>query len=131
MSTVNEIFKAAEDNINSILAVKGNKYFRNLMEAAYMPEKKLLLPEGKPPYKVNAMHPAQVEPGIFWQIARKLDVFQRPEMKQVRREMQFIQALESLSAEDAEILLAIKEQKLHKKFKGLTLKKLTEIGYFA
>lgn len=130
MSTVTEIFNAAEDNINSIIAVKANKYFRNLMDAAYKPEKKLLLPEGTPPYKVNAMHEAQVEPGIFWQIARKLDVFQRPEMKQVRREMQFIQALESLSAIDAEILLAIKEQKLHKKFKGLTLKKLTEIGYF-
>jgi hypothetical protein len=130
MSTVNEIFKAAEDNINSILAVKANKYFRNLMEAAYVPEKKLLLPDGNPPYKPNGMHEAQVEPGIFWQIARKLDVFQRPEMKQVRREMQFIQALESLSAQDAEILLAIKDQKLHKKFKGLTLKKLTEIGYF-
>lgn len=130
MSTVTEIFNAAEDNINSILTVKGNKYFRNLMDAAYKPEKKFLLPEGTPPYKVNAMHEAQVEPGIFWQIARKLDVFQRPEMKQVRREMQFIHALESLSAIDAEILLAIKEQKLHKKFKGLTLKKLTEIGYF-
>lgn len=130
MSTVTEILKAAEDNINSILPHKGNKYLRNLMEAAYVPEKKFLLPEGNPPYKPNGMHEAQVEPGIFWQICKKIDIFQRPEMKTVRREMQFIQALESVSAIDAEILLAVKDQKLAKKFKGLTLKKLTEIGYF-
>lgn len=130
MSTVTEILKAAENNINSILSHKDNRYLRNLMTAAYIPEKKFLLPEGTPPYKVNAMHAGQVEPGIFWQICKKIDIFQRPELNKMKREMQFILALESLSAGDAEILLAVKEQTLHKRFKGLTRKKLTEIGYF-
>lgn len=129
-ATITEILKAAEDNINTLVPLKGNKYLRNIMEAAFLPEKKLILPDTTPPYKINAMHEAQVEPGVFWQIARKLDIFQRGDMIPAKREMQFIHALESLSAGDAEILLAVKDQKLSKKFKGITLKRLTEIGYF-
>lgn len=132
MSNVYEILKAAEDNIESIKQHVGNKYLRNLMEAAYLPEKKLQLPEGTPPFTPNSMEQAQVEPGVFWQICKKLDVYQRKyePPTSIKIETSFIQALETLSKEEAEILLAVKEQKLHKLLKGVTLAKLQGVGYF-
>jgi hypothetical protein len=100
------------------------------MEAAYIPEKKFVLPEGLPEFKGNLQHPDQIS-GAFWQIAKKLDTFQRAELPAIRRESIFIQSLESLSAIDAKILIAVKEQTLHKMFKTLTLKNLKAVGYFA
>lgn len=135
MATITEILTAAENDIRSIMQHKDNRYLRGMLECAYIKEKAMTLPEGEPPFKANSMEEAQVEPGIFWQIAKKIDMFQRdmktmPKMTQVRIENSFIQALESLSAKDAQILIAIKNQTLHKIFKGVTLKALKEVGYF-
>lgn len=129
MNTIHEILTAAEDNIESILAHKDNKYLRNLMEAAYFPEQKLVLPEGVPPYKVNMQHEQQLR-GAFWQIAKKIENFQRTDITATRRESIFIQALESLPEIEVKILLACKEQTLHKLYKGLTKSRLVTIGYF-
>lgn len=129
MDTINEILTAAEDNIDSILQHKGNTYLRNFMEAAYFPEKKFVLPEGVPPYKVNEQHEQQLR-GAFWQIAKRINLFQRTDITPARRESIFIQALESLPKVEVDILIACKEQKLHKIYKGVTLTRLTNIGYF-
>lgn len=130
MSNISEILSAANTDINTLKQHIGNKYLRNLMEAAYIPEKKFVLPEGLPEFKGNLQHPDQIS-GAFWQIAKKLDTFQRAELPAIRRESIFIQSLESLSAIDAKILIAVKEQTLHKMFKTLTLKNLKAVGYFA
>jgi hypothetical protein len=130
MSNISEILSAANTDINTLKQHIGNRYLRNLMEAAYIPEKKFVLPEGLPEFKGNLQHPDQIS-GAFWQIANKLDTFQRAELPAIRRESIFIQSLESLSAIDAKILIAVKEQTLHKMFKTLTLKNLKAVGYFA
>lgn len=132
MSSVHEILTAAEDNINTIVQHVDNAYLRNLLDAAYLPEKKLKLPSGVPPYKINAMHEGQVSPGVFWQICRKLDVFNKvhDKLTSVRVETNFIHSLESLSAQDSKVLIAVKEQNLHTVFKGLTYEKLKSVGYF-
>jgi hypothetical protein len=130
MSNISEILSAANTDINTLKQHIGNRYLRNLMEAAYIPEKKFVLPEGLPEFKGNLQHPDQIS-GAFWQIAKKLDTFQRAELPAIRRESIFIQSLESLSAIDAKILIAVKEQTLHKMFKTLTLKNLKAVGYFA
>lgn len=129
MSTINEILKAAEDNPKSIMNHMGNKYLRSFMEAAYLTEKKLTLPEGDPPFKTNLQHEFQVPSGVFWQFAKKIDLFQRPDIGP-KLEQQFILQLESMSEVEAKIVLAAKDQKLNKMFKGLTLKVLKEVGYF-
>lgn len=130
MSTINEILVAAEDNINTIMTVKDNRYLRNLLECAFIKEKKMNLPPGIPPYKVNAQHEAQTPPGIFWQIAKKIDLLQSKNIKPMRQEMIFIQALETLADTDADTLIHIKDQTLSEKFKGLTYTKLKNVGYF-
>lgn len=129
MSTISEILSAANTDINTLKQHIGNKYLRNLLEAAYIPEKKFVLPEGIPPFKENPQHPDQLS-GSFWQIAKKIENLQRMDITPIRRESLFIQDLESLSAIDAKILIAVKEQTLHKMFKTLTLKNLKAIGYF-
>jgi len=129
MSNISEILSAANVDINTLKQHSGNKYLRNLMEAAFIPEKKFVLPEGLPEFKGNLQHPDQIS-GAFWQIAKKLDTFQRADLPAIRRESIFIQSLESLSAIDAKILIAVKEQTLHKMFKTLTMKNLKAVGYF-
>jgi hypothetical protein len=132
MATIVEILKAAEDNIQSIMQHKDNTYLRNFMRAAYISNRKLQLPETDPPYKINAMEEAQVPSGVFWQVCKKIEIFQKTYEKAatVRVENSFIQALESVSAKEAEIILAAKNQTLHKIYKGVTLEALTKVGYF-
>lgn len=129
MSNISEILSGADKNISTITQYAGNRYLRNLMEAAYIPEKKFILPDGTPPFKENPQHPDQIS-GAFWQIAKKLETFQRADLPSLRRESIFIQALESLSEIDAKILVAVKEQALHKMYKNLTLGNLKAVGYF-
>lgn len=135
MASVMEILHAAEDDIRTIMIHKDNRYLRNLMEAAYIPEKKLTLPAGAPPFTPNPMHEAQVNPGIMWQACAKINQFQRDTSKYTksmlaRTENQFIQTLESVSAVEAHVILAVKDQQLDKLIKNLTYARLVEVGYF-
>lgn len=130
MAYVKEILDAANTNIDSLKEHFGNQYFRNLMEAAYDVDKKFLLPEGTPPFKPSKLHEGQTT-GQFWQIAKRLDVFYRSDVKSIVREHSFIGALEALSENEAKILIAIKEQSLDKLYTNLTLESLRKIGYFA
>lgn len=130
MDLVSDILKDANKNPQSILKHKGNKYLRNLMEVAYIPEKKMLLPEGDPPYKKNEELSPVVTGGAFWQICRKMDIFLKENLKPIMREGQFITALENVSEEDAQILLKAKDQKMQELFPELSYEKLKDIGYF-
>lgn len=129
MDTVLDILKSADKDINSMKAYIGNHYLRNLIEAAFLPEKKFILPEGTPPFKVFSGN-AEVTKGVFWQICKKLDIFQRADVKSLVRERQFINAIESVSKEDADILLAVKDQTLSNIFPNITVETLNSIGYF-
>jgi hypothetical protein len=129
MATIQEILVNANKNIETIKAHVGNNYLRALMEAAYVKEKKLLLPEGDPPFKKPDIHPDQVG-GTMWQIAKKIDIFRRADAVTIKRENAFIQALESVSEMDAKILLAVKDQTLDKLFPALTVEELKRVGYF-
>jgi hypothetical protein len=116
-------------DIRKIIPHKNNKYLRNLIEAAFFDGKKFLLPEGMPEYKPAQGHADQTS-GAFWQIAKKIDVFTRKDIPNTRREVLFIQAVESLTEVDAKILVHVKEQTLDKMFPNITKKSLTDVGYF-
>lgn len=98
-----------------------NVYLKNIFEAAFIPENKFILPEGTPPYKPSPLPSAQVH-GAMWSVCKKLNIFWRADLTPLRRESLFITSLESVSAEEVQVLLAIKEQKLHKLYSGITLK---------
>lgn len=73
---------------------------------------KFLLPRGAAPYKPSDFHDAQ---GMLYTEARKLYLFVEggnPNLTQLKREMLFINFLESLDPKDAELVVSIKDKKL-------------------
>lgn len=125
--TIEDILEDGNKDIKSMLQYKNNTYFMNLLNSAYDPNKKFVLPEGEPAYKKSGLHRTIVK-GMFWQICRKIDVFRNTQMKQLARESHFIAALESLSDQGALIMLHVKDQSLDKLYPNLTKEALTEIG---
>jgi hypothetical protein len=108
-----------------IAAIKANDSYplRVILQAAYDPNVKWLLPEGTPPYKVND-HLDQE--GVLIREARMITYFVQgfhPNLSQSKREIMFIQLLENVAPKDAELLCTIKDKK---NIKGITLQHVTE-----
>lgn len=88
-----------------------------ILQYAFDPNIKWLLPAGKVPYKPS-IHD---ERGVLYREAKKLYLFVEggnPNLKQTRREFLFIQLMETLDPNDAKLLESIKDKKLP--YKGMT-----------
>lgn len=127
--SVEDILDEINKDLNNAKKYIGNKYLRNLLEVALVEDKKMFLPEGDPPFKQVDISP-QVTKGAFWQICRKIDTFTRKDIPAIKRESQFISALESIGESGAKILLASKDQKLNLIYENITLENLKQVGYF-
>lgn len=116
----------------SLLTTKyrGNSALKIVFEYAFLPEKKFLLPDGDPPYKPDAA-PIGMNPAILTQELRRFYVFLRDDLKPIKREALFISLLESVHPSEAELIISIKDQKLHKKYKKITRKAVAEAGFVA
>lgn len=109
---------------------KGNAALRIVFEYAFLPEKKFLLPEDEPPYRPDAA-PIGMSPAILTQELRRFYVFLRKDLKPIKREALFISLLESVHPSEAKLILAIKDQKLHKLYKKITRKVVETAGFIA
>jgi hypothetical protein len=109
---------------------KSNAALRIVFEYAFMPEKKFLLPEDEPPYRQDAA-PIGMSPAILTQELRRFYIFLRKDLKPIKREALFISLLESVHPSEAELIIAVKDQKLHKKYKKITRKLVEEAGFIA
>jgi len=103
-----------EDNNKKIeyLRQQDNPTLRMVLQYAYSPSIKWLLPEGNPPYKENQLVDQQSR---LYTEARKFYLFVEggnPNLKQIRREFLFIELLEVVDPKDAVLLLAMKDKKL-------------------
>jgi hypothetical protein len=109
-----------------ILRVNDSQALRTILTACYNPNVKWLLPEGVPPYTPSNL--TDIE-GRLYNEAKHLYLFVEggnPNLKQVRREQLFIQMLESIDAEDAKLLIGVKDSKLP--YKSIT-KKLVQDAF--
>lgn len=124
-----EMLKDINDDTSCVERYKGNAALRILFEYAFLPSKKFCLPEGKPPFKQDAA-PIGMSPSNFVQELRRLYIF-TPErdLNQVRRETLFIQLLEGLHPDEAEILIAVKDQRLSELFPNITPSLLVDAGF--
>jgi len=109
--------KKREEKVN---ALRNNNTFpvRTVLQGAFDPRIKWLLPEGIPPYKVNDLVDQE---NVLIRDSRKLIYFVENSghnLKPLKRETMFVEFLESLAPKDAELILAIKDKKLP--FKGIT-----------
>ena len=95
---------------------------RQILKGAFDPKIKWDLPEGTPPYKVNDA-PAGTEHTTLHTESRRLWHFVEgadQKLSKSKKEIMFIQMLEGLHADDAKLLIAVKEKELNKMYKGLT-----------
>jgi hypothetical protein len=91
---------------------------RTILQGALDERIKFLLPPGTPPYKPSEMLDNQ---NVLKHDARKLVYFVEggaPNLRQSKREMIFIELLESVARKDAELLIAVKDKKFP--YKGIT-----------
>ena len=125
--TVHEIFTKinnAKDKTGKIAILKqfDNQAMRQLLKAAFDPKIKFDLPEGNPPYIKNEA-PAGTEHTSLASEAKKLYHFVvggNNAINKLKKETMFIQMLEGLHEQDAEVLMAIKNKTLNNAYKGLT-----------
>jgi len=88
------------------------------------PNVKFALPEGAPPYKKNDLTGQETR---LYSEVRKLYLFLEgcpKNINKIRREALFIEMLENVDPNDAELLVAMKDKKLP--YKGLSVKLVKE-----
>jgi len=114
----------AKDKPKKIEVLKQNDSLplRQVLKGAFDPKIEWDLPPGNPPYQVNDA-PAGTEHTTLYTEAKKLWHFVKgadTALSKTKKEMMFIQMLEGLHKDDAELMIAVKEKELNKRYKGLT-----------
>lgn len=115
--------KSNQEKIDYLRA-QDNKALLAILKYAYDPAIVWDLPEGAPPYK-PCPYPAQ-EMRLMSEI-RRLYLFIKggnPNLTKIKREALYIELLESVHPQDAELLVAIKDKKIP--YKGITAKLVKE-----
>jgi hypothetical protein len=101
-------FKERQDKLGQCANIQP---LMQVLHATFHPEVQFLLPTGRPPFTPLAKSvDAQ---GAFYQQARTLYVFIKglsPNVQQLRREVMFVQLLESVDRDDAEMLIGVKDK---------------------
>jgi hypothetical protein len=72
-----------------------------------------------------------MSPAILTQELRRFYIFLRTDLKPIKREALFISLLESVHPSEAKLIIAIKDQKLHKLYKKVTRKAVEAAGFIA
>ena len=95
---------------------------RMICKASFDPKIEWVLPDGDVPYRENDA-PEGTEHTQLHQEARKLYHFIKggnPQLTQNKRELMFVQMLEGLHKDEALLLVAAKDKKVHRQYKGLS-----------
>ena len=116
--------RKAKTKEQKIKILKDNETFalKDILKGSYDDKVIFNLPEGTPPYKVNEA-PAGTEHTVLHTEARRLWHFVKnadPKLSKTRKEMMYIQMLEGLHADEAKLLINVKEKNLNTIYKGLT-----------
>ena len=95
---------------------------RMVIKSSFDPKIEWALPEGDVPYTPNEA-PEGTEHSVLSQEARTLFNFIKGgngQLTQNKRETMFVQMLEGLHADEAKLIVAAKDKKLHQVYKGLS-----------
>ncbi len=114
----------AKDKPAKIAVLKKNDSvpLRQVLKGAFDPNIKWALPTGTPPYMANEA-PKGTEHTLLENEAKRLWHFVEgadAETTKTQKETMYIQILEGLHKEEAEVLLNMKDKKLNKVYKGLS-----------
>ena len=113
--------KSKKDKVN-FLKQHNTDALRQIIKSSFDPKIKWALPFGEVPFIPNDA-PEGTEHNVLSYEARKLYHYiegGNPQLSQNKREMMFVQLLEGLHPDEAEIVVAAKDKVLHQKYKGLS-----------
>lgn len=125
---ITEILEEINEDPAKLEKYKGDSSLTVIFTYAFLKDKKFLLPEGEPPFKKDAA-PIGMTPTNLRQELRRFYIFQRADLSDLRREQLFIGLLEGLHPKEAELMIAIKDQTLHKLYKKITHKRVADAGF--
>jgi len=109
-------YKKKEERVEA-LRVNCNESCKIVIQYMFHPDVKFALPDGKPPFKYSQFD----EQNMLHSEARRLYLFLEgvnPDMKPLKRETLFLEILQSVTPDDADLLIAMKDKK--SPYKGLT-----------
>ena len=124
---VTEMLDEINNDPSKIELYKNDAALKIIFDYAFDPAKKFILPEGEPPFKPSA-EPMGMTPTNLFSELRRMYVFCRADLKPVKRESLFISFLEGVHPTEAKMLIAVKEQALHKLYPKITRKMLEKAG---
>ena len=113
--------KTKEQKVH-ILKTNDSEGLRMVIKSSFDPKIEWSMPKGEVPYKANDV-PMGTEHTVLAMESKKLWHFIKGadnQTPQHKKETMFIQVLENLSEEEANLLINIKDKKLNKIYKGLT-----------
>jgi hypothetical protein len=125
---VTQMLEEINSDPKAIENFKDDAVLKLIFEYAFEPSKKMILPEGTPPFK-PADEPLGMTPTNLFSEMRRLYVFCRADLTALKRESLFISMLEGCHPTEAEVLIAVKDQTLHKKYPKITRKLVTDAGF--
>ena len=115
---------------DKVLYLKDNNTdaLRQIIKSSFDPKIKWALPYGEVPYVQNEA-PEGTEHNVLSYEVRKIYHFiesGNSKISQTKREMMFVQMLEGLHPDEADVLVAAKDKMLHQKYKGLSINVVKE-----
>ena len=124
---VTEMLEEINQDPSKIELYKNDAALRIILTHAFVPEKKFILPEGEPPYKPST-EPMGMTPTNLFSELRRMYVFCREDLKPFKRESLFISFLEGIHPTEAKMMIAVKDQQLHKLYPKVNRKLLEKAG---
>jgi hypothetical protein len=122
-----EMLKEINDNPKTIDNYKNEFLLKVIFAHAFLPTHKMLLPEGDPPFKPADQPMGMTDTNLFVE-AKKMYVFMRADLKAIKRESLFVGLLEGVHPDEAKVLIAVKDQLLHKLYPKITWKLVSDAG---
>lgn len=121
------MLKEINDDPKAIENYKADFMLKVIAAHSYLPDYKMLLPDGDPPFR-PAAEPMGMTPVNLFSEIKKMYVFCRKDLTNIKRESLFVSMLESVHPEEAKVLLAVKDQKLTSLYPKLTHKLFSDAG---
>jgi hypothetical protein len=122
-----EMLKEINDNPKAIDKHKDEFLLKVLFAHNFLPNYKMLLPEGDPPFKPADQPLGMTDTNLYTE-ARRMYVFCDATLKPMKREQLFVGLLEGIHPTEAEVIIAVKDQKLQKMFPKITWKLVSDAG---
>jgi len=111
------------------LQKNNSRHLRTILAGAFDPSIQFILPEGEPPYRKDDA-PKGFSPAPLARVTRRFKYFDKggigERLTAANREKMFIDCLESLHPDEAQLVLLMKDKKLTGKYKGITKKLVSD-----